>query len=74
MSKNRWAWFRRTLFGYTIMFVSVDYENIVRHRPFRAPEMKSTRITKQPKMRGKKFEMIIYDELSSHPFITGENL
>lgn len=56
----------RTLFGYTVVFVNVDYEHIVKHRPFRQPVMKSTRLTKRfPK--GKAYEMMVFDELSDVP-------
>lgn len=67
--KARWIW--RTLFGYTVVFVNPDYEHYVKHRPFRQPIMKSTRLTKQT-LRGKSYDMLVYDELSMHPWIAGE--
>lgn len=66
MGKNRWAWFKRTLFGYKVVFVSVDYEHIVKHRPFRHPVMKTTRLTKWfPE--GKAYEMMVFDESTDVP-------
>lgn len=57
----RWSWFWKTLTGYTVTFINLDYEHVVTHRPFRQPLMESTRMTKKP-LKGKAYEMIIYDE------------
>jgi len=58
--RRKLEWFKRTLLGYSVVFVGVDVTNTVIHRPFREPIMKSTKTSKS--LRGRSYSMIVFDE------------
>jgi len=72
---KKFVWVRRTLFGYTVMFVSVERNYTVVHRPFRQPLMTSEKTT-PTSFRGKSYTAIIFDEVVPYPKKNhkGENL
>lgn len=58
---SKWRWFKRTLFGYKVMFVSPKRSYTVIHRPFRSPIMEaSNAINKVPY---RTYTQVIFDEV-----------
>lgn len=69
-TKNWFAWMWRSLFGYTVSFMTVDKEYRVKHRFLRSPIM--TKHILPQGLSGMKYTAIFFDESSEWPPKSGK--
>jgi hypothetical protein len=56
--KNKLKWFLKTLFGYSIAICTFKKDIVIKHRPFRSPQI----TFHKKKFHGYEFSGIIFDE------------